>query len=136
MMSSFLCNGIIFGTINSYGVIFVSLKTKYETLGESEAATKASLIGSLAVGATFALSVVSGVLSDRFGLRRVAVIGAIVAFLGMLISSFVVDHVGLPISTIHIFLVSFMTVMVVHLRSLHIHCVHIRASVEKLSFEV
>ena len=30
MFSSFLCNGIIFGTINSYGVLFVYLKDRFK----------------------------------------------------------------------------------------------------------
>ena len=40
MFSSFLCNGIIFSIINTYGVIFVSLKETYEKEGKGEAATR------------------------------------------------------------------------------------------------
>jgi len=62
MIASFLCNGIIFGIINTFGVFFVSLKEKYKG---DEAATKAAIVGSMAIGATFFLSSLSGVLADR-----------------------------------------------------------------------
>ena len=91
VVASFLTNGIIFGTINSFGVIFVYLKEQYA--GESAAATKASLVGSVAVGATFFLSFLSGILCDKFGLRKTAIVGGILAFVGMLLSSFFVDRV-------------------------------------------
>ena len=91
VVASFLTNGIIFGTINSFGVIFVYLKEQYA--GENAAATKASLVGSVAVGATFFLSPLSGILCDKFGLRKTAIVGGILAFVGMLLSSFFVDRV-------------------------------------------
>jgi len=62
MFASFLCNGIIFGTINTFGVLFVSLKKEY---AGDEAATKASIVGSMAIGATFFLSMLSGIMADR-----------------------------------------------------------------------
>ncbi len=40
MVSAFLCNGIIFSILNSYGVLFVSLKDMYEKEGQGEAATR------------------------------------------------------------------------------------------------
>ena len=40
MVSSFLCNGIIFSILNSYGVIFVSLKEMYEKENLGDAATR------------------------------------------------------------------------------------------------
>ncbi len=82
---------MIFGIINSFGVLFSHLKEGYE--GDPDAATKASLVGSLAVGMTFLLSPVSSILVDKFGIRRTAFFGGTVAFLGMLLSSFVVEHV-------------------------------------------
>ena len=46
MIFSFLCNGVIFGMINSSGVLFVHIKKGYK--GDDEAAaTKASLVVSL-----------------------------------------------------------------------------------------
>jgi MCP family monocarboxylic acid transporter-like MFS transporter 10 len=73
MICAFLCNGIIFGIINSYGVLFVYLKEGYK--GDEEAATKASLVGSLAVGTTFLLSPVSSILIDKYGIRKTAFAG-------------------------------------------------------------
>ena len=92
VVASFLTNGIIFGTINSFGVIFVYLKEQYKD--EAASATKASLVGSVAVGSTFFLSFLSGIFADKFGLRRTAIFGGFLAFLGMLLSSFFVDHVS------------------------------------------
>ena len=43
MVFSFLCNGVIFGIINSSGVLFVYLKKGYKG-DEDEAATKVKLI--------------------------------------------------------------------------------------------
>ncbi|XP_059084168.1 monocarboxylate transporter 10-like isoform X2 [Tigriopus californicus] len=93
LIASFLTNGIIFGTINSFGVIFVYLCEQYHD--DKAAATKASLVGSVAVGATFFLSPVSGILADQFGIRKTAFFGGFVAFLGMLLSSFFVNHIDI-----------------------------------------
>ena len=43
MIFSFLCNGVIFGIINSSGVLFVYIKKSYKG-DEEAAATKVSLI--------------------------------------------------------------------------------------------
>merc|ERR1712135_99985 len=56
MICSFLCNGIIFGLINSYGAIYVALKNQYDQEKSESSETKASFIGSLLVGSTFILS--------------------------------------------------------------------------------
>ncbi len=58
-----------------------------------DAATKASLVGSITVGATFLLSALAGILTDRFGIRKTAFFGGLLATLGMLLSSFFVDRV-------------------------------------------
>ena len=94
MVCSFLCNGIIFGLINSYGAIYVALKHQYDLEKSENSETKASFIGSLLVGSTFVLSPVSGVLVDRFGIRKTAFIGGLVATTGVFISSFFVDNVS------------------------------------------
>ena len=51
-------------------------------------------MGSVAIGATFALSSIAGMISDKYGIRRVAFVGACIATLGMFLSSFVADHFG------------------------------------------
>lgn len=92
MICSFLTNGVIFGIINSFGVIFVYLKDRFGD--DSDAATKASLIGSSAIGTTFFLSAVSSILVDKFGIRTTAFCGGLIAFLGMYLSSFCLDSGG------------------------------------------
>ncbi len=54
---------------------------------------RASIAGSLAIGFTFLLSTLSSVLSDRFGLRRTAVLGGALAFAGMLCASFSIHNI-------------------------------------------
>ncbi|XP_049844594.1 monocarboxylate transporter 10 isoform X1 [Schistocerca gregaria] len=87
--ASFLCNGIIFGVINSYSVFYVQLLAKLERNGVSEASSKASLVGALAMGTTFILSPVAGVLTDRFGIRLTTFVGGALASGGMFLSSLV-----------------------------------------------
>ena len=66
----------------------------YQDQNDPDAATKASLVGSLQIGATFALSPVSGMLADKFGIRRTAFFGGFVATLGVFLSSFFFENVG------------------------------------------
>ena len=96
MLSSFLCNGVIFSIINSYGSIFVFLKGFYKD--DPDASSKASLVGSLAVGTTFALSALSSLLADKYGIRKTAFVGGIIATLGMLLSAFAVNQVSYLLS--------------------------------------
>lgn len=41
VISAFLCNGIIFGIINTYGTIYLSLQEDLKSKGDSEASSKA-----------------------------------------------------------------------------------------------
>ena len=66
----------------------------YQDQNDPDAATKASLVGSLQIGATFALSPVSGMLADKFGIRRTAFFGGFVATLGVFLSSFFFENVS------------------------------------------
>ncbi|XP_045612862.1 monocarboxylate transporter 10 isoform X2 [Procambarus clarkii] len=93
MFASFLCNGIIFGTINSSGLIYNDLVKKLEDAGDPNAAFKTSMMTSLAIGSTFLLSVVAGVLTDNLGIRLTTFIGGAIATAGMFISSFFSDKV-------------------------------------------
>ncbi len=96
MLCSFLCNGAIFGIINSYGALFVFLKEGYKD--DPDSATKASFVGSLAIGMTFLLSPISSIMIDKFGIRRTSILGAVLAFLGMLFSAFSVERVRIYIA--------------------------------------
>ncbi|KAI5646040.1 major facilitator superfamily domain-containing protein [Phthorimaea operculella] len=93
-LASFLVNGLLFGIINSYSVIYTVLLNRLQLKGIEGAEVKASLAGSLTIGTTFALSPVSGILTEFLGLRKTAVLGGIIATASMLISSFIVDHIG------------------------------------------
>lgn len=53
----------------------------------------AALVGSLAIGTTFFLSPVAGILTDRIGIRRTTFLGGAIAAGGMFASSFLVDNV-------------------------------------------
>ncbi|XP_071544004.1 monocarboxylate transporter 10-like isoform X2 [Panulirus ornatus] len=88
MFASFLCNGIIFGIINSSGVIYSNLVNRLEEEGDPNAAFKTSTMMSLAIGSTFLLSILAGVLTDSIGVRLTTFIGGAIATAGMLISSF------------------------------------------------
>jgi MCP family monocarboxylic acid transporter-like MFS transporter 10 len=46
------------------------------------------------VGTTFLLSPISGMLADKFGIRQTVFMGGLIASLGMLLSSFLVDQVS------------------------------------------
>ncbi|KAA0196868.1 hypothetical protein HAZT_HAZT010379 [Hyalella azteca] len=89
MIASFFCNGILFGTINSSGVIFAALKDDLEANGVENPASKASFCLSLTIGMTFLMSLVSGVLTDKLGVRLTTGIGGAIATAGLFISSLV-----------------------------------------------
>lgn len=93
LAASFLCNGLLFGIINTYGVIYVYLLKDLETAKVPDAASKASLVGSLCIGTTFLISPVAGVLTDRWGIRLTTAVGGVLASSGMLFSSFVTQNV-------------------------------------------
>ncbi|XP_069952991.1 monocarboxylate transporter 10 isoform X2 [Cherax quadricarinatus] len=99
MFASFLCNGIIFGTINSSGLIYDILVEKLKEAGDPNAAFKTSMMTSLAIGSTFLLSVLAGVLTDNLGIRLTTFIGGAIATAGMFISSFFSDKVEILMIT-------------------------------------
>ena len=65
MCCAFLVNGIVFGIINTFGILFVKLRERQEAQGDPDAAFKCSLVGSLAIGSTFFISFLAGILVDR-----------------------------------------------------------------------
>uniref|UniRef100_A0A2M3ZGJ8 Putative monocarboxylate transporter n=1 Tax=Anopheles braziliensis TaxID=58242 RepID=A0A2M3ZGJ8_9DIPT len=88
MVAAFLTNGVLFGVINTYSVIYLTLQKQLNEIGDTEASSKAALVGSLTIGTTFLLSPVSGILTDKIGLRRTTFIGGLLTCSGMLLSSF------------------------------------------------
>jgi len=111
MLSCFLVNGIIFGIINTFGILFVQLNKELEEAGVEDAAAKSgkicflpsfflfltfaflALVGSLTIGTTFFLSFLVGMLADKIGLRLTSVIGGILATLGMGLSAVGYQHI-------------------------------------------
>ncbi|XP_050429209.1 monocarboxylate transporter 10 [Adelges cooleyi] len=93
VLASFICNGLVFGFINSYSVTYVYLLKKLEDAGVGDASSKASLVGSLSVGTTFLMSPIAGVLTDRIGIRLTTFTGGIIATSSLLISSFCTHQV-------------------------------------------
>ncbi|KAH8310845.1 hypothetical protein KR044_003210 [Drosophila immigrans] len=93
MVSAFLCNGVIFGLINTYGVLHKLLTERLTAQGDTEANSKAALVGSLAIGTTFFLSPVAGCLTDKIGLRLTTFLGGMLAAGGLLLSSFCSDNI-------------------------------------------
>ncbi|XP_062123523.1 monocarboxylate transporter 10 isoform X1 [Drosophila sulfurigaster albostrigata] len=94
MISAFLCNGVIFGLINTYGVLHKLLTERLTAQGDTEANSKAALVGSLAIGTTFFLSPVAGCLTDKIGLRLTTFLGGMIAAGGLLLSSFCADNIN------------------------------------------
>ncbi|XP_064629022.1 monocarboxylate transporter 10-like [Lineus longissimus] len=84
-------NGTVFGVINTFGILFVEMLKLVTKEGEdhADARFKTSWVGSVTVGCIFFLAPVSSILVDRFGIRKTAFSGAVIAFIGMLSSSFV-----------------------------------------------
>ncbi|CAG5027966.1 unnamed protein product [Parnassius apollo] len=93
LVGSFLTNGLLFGVINSYSVIYTILQKQLQDENVPNSESRASLVGALTMGTTFFLSPLSGVLTGFLGLRSTAVLGGSIATTGLLLSSFVVDHV-------------------------------------------
>ncbi|XP_022245308.1 monocarboxylate transporter 10-like isoform X2 [Limulus polyphemus] len=88
-LASFWTNGIIFGVMNCYGVIFVKLKDQFEATHSDDAAFLTSWVGSVSIGMTFLLSPVASILIDKIGIRRTAFLGGFLASLGMFLSSLI-----------------------------------------------
>ncbi|XP_055297348.1 monocarboxylate transporter 10 isoform X2 [Sitodiplosis mosellana] len=87
MISAFFCNSIIFGIVNTYGTVYIKVFEYLVETGDPEAASKASLVGSLTIGTTFLLSPVSGILTDKIGLKTTTFIGGVLMTVGMILSS-------------------------------------------------
>ncbi|GJQ88205.1 hypothetical protein Trydic_g13197 [Trypoxylus dichotomus] len=69
----------------------------YENLhskNDTQASSKAALVGSLAISATFMISAVAGVLTDLIGLRTTTFIGGVLTCGGMFLSSFFADNIA------------------------------------------
>ncbi|XP_062570436.1 monocarboxylate transporter 12-like [Saccostrea cucullata] len=81
--SSFMISFLVDGVCFTFGLLFTEL---HEYFGESKG--KTSLLGSVLNGAYLSLGPIVAAFCNRFGCRKVAVAGGIMAFLGLFLSSF------------------------------------------------
>lgn len=86
--TSMLTNGTVFGVINTFGIIYVVMLEEYAN-GDPNISLKTSFVGSVCTGVTFLMCIVSSILSDRIGIRPIAVTGAVLGMAGLIISAFV-----------------------------------------------
>ena len=101
VLSSFLCNGIIFGIINSFGTVLVELEKQVKQENTNSSSMLASLVGSAGVGACFILSPVSSILTDKYGIRKTSFVGSLLASIGMLLSAICLKYAsGYEVSSI------------------------------------
>ncbi|CAL1677861.1 unnamed protein product [Lasius platythorax] len=95
MIGSFTINGVLFSIINTYSLIYPELQKRLTEAGETEVSSKAALVGSLAIGITFFLSPIAGMLTDKFGIQITTFVGGAIASVGLLLSSLLTHKVEL-----------------------------------------
>ncbi|XP_035264724.1 monocarboxylate transporter 8 [Anguilla anguilla] len=82
------CNGSIFGIQNSFGILHMMLVKDHADGSDHASQFKVAWVGALAIGMIFFCSPVVSMFTDHFGCRKTAVSGALIAFIGLLTSSF------------------------------------------------
>uniref|UniRef100_A0A8D0CB28 Monocarboxylate transporter 10 n=1 Tax=Salvator merianae TaxID=96440 RepID=A0A8D0CB28_SALMN len=89
MLASMWCNGAVFGIQNSCGILFKSLVKEFGDPEDKQLMFRTAWVNSLSMGMIFFCSPIVSVFTNIYGCRTVAVVGAAVAFTGLLASSFV-----------------------------------------------
>ncbi|XP_077433976.1 monocarboxylate transporter 8 [Vanacampus margaritifer] len=82
------CNGSIFGIQNSFGILHMMLVREHADPEDRTSQFKVAWVGALAMGMIFFCSPVVSMFTDHFGCRKTAVSGALLAFIGLLSTSF------------------------------------------------
>ncbi|XP_069026698.1 monocarboxylate transporter 8 [Embiotoca jacksoni] len=82
------CNGSIFGIQNSFGILHLMLVKEHTDPDDQTSQFKVAWVGALAMGMIFFCSPVVSMFTDHFGCRKTAVGGAVLAFIGLLSTSF------------------------------------------------
>ncbi|XP_057706076.1 monocarboxylate transporter 8 [Corythoichthys intestinalis] len=82
------CNGSIFGIQNSFGILHMMLVREHADPEDKTSQFKVAWVGALAMGMIFFCSPVVSMFTDHFGCRKTAVSGALLAFIGLLSTSF------------------------------------------------
>uniref|UniRef100_A0A3Q3JGK9 Monocarboxylate transporter 10 n=1 Tax=Monopterus albus TaxID=43700 RepID=A0A3Q3JGK9_MONAL len=88
VFASTWCNGSIFGIQNSFGILHMMLVKEHADPDDKTSQFKVAWVGALAMGMIFFCSPVVSMFTDRFGCRKTAVGGAVLAFIGLLSTSF------------------------------------------------
>ncbi|XP_060704694.1 monocarboxylate transporter 10 [Hemiscyllium ocellatum] len=89
MFASMWCNGSVFGIQNAFGLLFLSLLENFGDPNDKHLRFKTAWVGSLSMGMIFFCSPIVSVFTDLYGCRKTATVGAAVAFIGLVASSFV-----------------------------------------------
>lgn len=82
------CNGSIFGIQNSFGILHMMLVKEHADPEDKTSQFNVAWVGALAMGMIFLCSPVVSMFTDSFGCRKTAVCGALLAFVGLLSTSF------------------------------------------------
>ncbi|XP_029625679.1 monocarboxylate transporter 8 isoform X3 [Salmo trutta] len=85
------CNGSIFGIQKSFGIIHMMLVKAHKDSNNDVSQFAIAWVGALAMGMVFLCSPLVSIVTDHLGCRVTAICGALVAFLGLLTSSFTVS---------------------------------------------
>ncbi|XP_070559290.1 monocarboxylate transporter 10-like [Ptychodera flava] len=86
--ASFWINATVFGLNNCFGVLLVAMLDDPQLQKSGAKVFNTAWIGSLTMFMTFFGTYISSILTDRFGWRRTAFVGAVITFIGCLTSSF------------------------------------------------
>ncbi|XP_070557441.1 monocarboxylate transporter 10-like [Ptychodera flava] len=86
--ASFWTNATVFGINNCFGVLLVAILDDPQLQKSGANVFNTAWVGSLTVFMTFFGTYMTSILTDRFGCRRTAFAGSIIAFVGCLTSSF------------------------------------------------
>ncbi|RUS74853.1 hypothetical protein EGW08_017377 [Elysia chlorotica] len=89
-LTSMATNGIVFGLINCFGILYMALRDKYAK-DDPNISFKTAWVGSVNTGVTFFMCMISSVLSDRLGIRVTGFCGGVLALIGIFSSAFVED---------------------------------------------
>lgn len=87
-LTSLWANGTVFGIINTFGIVYVQMREHYSK-NDPEVSLKTAFVGSTCTGVTFLMCTVSSILSDRLGIRPTAVVGAVLATIGLIATAFI-----------------------------------------------
>ncbi|OAF69187.1 hypothetical protein A3Q56_03063 [Intoshia linei] len=99
--ASFLCNGLVFGMINTFGIVYDTLVGRDNG---KVASLKTSIVGGLPNALLFLSSAVAGMLIQTIGIRKTSAIGITLCVLALVISSFTSNSIVMLYITIGIML--------------------------------